>query len=118
MPENMTMEGLMLTVGIILAAMNLYNVFATARKNAREEKKQQAEPTVTLEGDVTGINKKLSMDKLRLDEHEKRLADLRNGLMASCAGVQALLEHELHNGNADAMQTAGNLVAFRLRERP
>ena len=50
MPENMTMEGLMLTVGIILAAMNLYNVFATARKNAREEKKRQAEPTVTLEG--------------------------------------------------------------------
>ena len=55
MPENMTMEGLMLTVGIILAAMNLYNVFATARKNAREEKKRQAEPTVTLEGEITGI---------------------------------------------------------------
>lgn len=118
MPENMTIEGLMLTVGIILAAMNLYNVFATARKNAREEKKRQAEPTVTLEGEITGINKKLGMDKLRLDEHEKRLADLRNGLMASCAGVQALLEHELHNGNADEMQSASKEINTWLRERP
>lgn len=87
-------------------------------KERAEEKKRQAEPTVTLEGEVTGINKKLSMDKLRLDEHEKRLADLRNGLMASCAGVQALLEHELHNGNADEMQSASKEINTWLRERP
>ena len=73
---------------------------------------------LSLEGEITGINKKLGTDKLRLDEHEKRLADLRNGLMASCAGVQALLEHELHNGNADEMQLASKEINTWLRERP
>ena len=38
--------------------------------------------------------------------------------MASCAGVQALLEHELHNGNADEMQLASKEINTWLRERP
>ena len=103
---------------VVLALLNLYNVFANARRNAREEKKLQKEPTTTLEGKVTDINKKLDVDKRRLDDHEEKLGDLRNGLMATCAGVQALLEHELHNGNADEMQSASRDIDKWLRERP
>ena len=112
-----TTEQLTAFVIVVLAFLNLYNVFANARRNAREEKKRQEAPTASLKSEIAEINKKLGADKQRLDEHEKRLDDLRNGMTAMCAGVQALLEHELHNGNADEMQTASREIDKWLRER-
>ena len=50
--------------------------------------------------------KKLNADKTRLDAHDKSIADLKEGQRCLCEGVQALLEHELHNGNADEMKAA------------
>ena len=49
----------------------------------------------------------LTAPPVRAAEHEKRLADLRNGLMASCAGVQALLEKRL------ARRFIGRLSIYR-----
>ena len=39
------------------------------------------------------------------------------GLMVICAGVQALLEHELHNGNTDEMHQASSEISGWLRQR-
>lgn len=112
-----TTEQLTAFVIVVLAFLNLYNVFASARRNARAEKKRQEAPTETLKSEIIEVNRKLATDKLRLDEHERRLADLKNGMTAQCAGVQALLEHELHNGNADEMQAASRGIDKWLRER-
>ena len=56
---------------------------------------------------------KLSNDKQRLDEHEQQLQALKAEQLAQkensrvqCAALLALLDHELHNGNADQMQAA------------
>lgn len=103
---------------VLLALLNLYNVFASARRNAREEKKRQQQPTDDLEDKVVDISRKLDTDKRRLDNHEERLDDLKKGLMATCTGVQALLEHELHNGNTEEMQEASKGIDKWLRERP
>lgn len=55
----------------------------------------------------------LHNDKHRLDDHEARLKRLEDGLTdeqegqrALMQGVMALLDHELHNGNADQMEHA------------
>lgn len=48
----------------------------------------------------------LDRDKRRLDNHDMELDDIRDGQRALCAGVKALLEHALHNGNSDEMKEA------------
>ncbi len=60
----------------------------------------------------------LDNDKRRLDEHDRQISDIRRGQMVNCAGVQALLEHELHNGNTTEMQDASKAIDKWLRERP
>ena len=62
-----TTEQLTAFVIVVLAFLNLYNVFASARRNAREEKKRQVAPTETLNSEIIEVNRKLATDKLRLD---------------------------------------------------
>lgn len=116
--EQLTNEGLIGFMVVLLALLNLYNVFSSARRNAREEKKRQQQPTYDLEIRIADISRKLDTDKRRLDNHDERLDDLKKGLMATCTGVQALLEHELHNGNTEEMQEASKEIDKWLRERP
>ena len=52
------------------------------------------------------INDKLSADKRELEQHEKEIKALKDGQRALCTGVMALLDHQLHNGNADQMEDA------------
>ena len=85
---------------------------------------RKSKPAQGVSDELVEINRKLSTDKARLDDHTRtmaepdgKLADLRTGLMATCTGVQALLEHELHNGNADEMQQASKGIDKWLRER-
>ena len=56
---------------------------------------------------------KLANDKKRLDEHQKELERqqreidaLKESNRVQSAALMALLDHELHNGNADQMQKA------------
>lgn len=114
---DLTADKIVLALGVLLVLIGAYNTFATARKNARAEKERHDKPTHDLGVEVVEINRKLGVDKLRLDGHDEKLADLKTGLMAICAGVQALLEHELHNGNADEMTRASKGIDKWLRER-
>ena len=113
--ENLTADKLLLALGVILVLLGAYNTFYTARKNAREEHKRQEQPTNALATSVADINRKLDTDKRRLDGHETLIGGLRDGLMVTCSGVQALLEHELHNGNADEMTSASKEIDKWLR---
>lgn len=116
--ESIPSEGWIWFVVVVLLLLNIYNIFSTARKNAREEKKRKDQPTATLEEIVKNHDRMFSNDKRRLDEMESRQNDMKSGQMAICRGVQALLEHELHNGNADEMQNASHEIAQWLRKRP
>lgn len=42
---------------------------------------------------------------------------LRAGLIVTCQGVKALIEHELHNGNKDEMETASGAIDKWIFER-
>ncbi len=113
--ENITADKLILVLGTILVLLGAYNTFCTTRKNMREEHRRQEQPTNELASSVVDINRKLDTDKRRLDGHEERIGGVRDGLMVTCAGVQALLEHELHNGNADEMTLASKEIDKWLR---
>ena len=49
---------------------------------------------------------KLNNDKTRLDAHEDQISALKEYSKVQCSALIALLDHELHNGNADQMQKA------------
>ena len=61
------------------------------------------------------VSKKLAADKDRLDEHEKEITTLRESSRVQCAALLALLDHELHNGNADQMQKARDNITRYLQ---
>lgn len=65
----------------------------------------------------TETAKKLANDKLRLDRHEECITELQEINQVLCAGVVALLDHELHNGNSDQMEKARDDIMACLRGR-
>ncbi len=100
-PEGLT--GALLTVYFLL---QIYNTLMSARKSRREEAARQQAPTDALDERLSAHTRMLDNDKRTLDRHETELDRLRECTGYLCAGVDALLEHELHNGNADQMQQA------------
>lgn len=93
--EGITPDELMRAAQVVLA---LFAALITVDKGIDIVKKWRAPST--------DIAKKLDTDKRRLDTHDKAIGDLQSGYQALCAGVLALLDHELHNGNADQMEKA------------
>ena len=63
---------------------------------------------------TTDTAKKLATDKQRLDDHEKAIKDLQESQQVLCAGILALLDHELHNGNSEQMQEARDSIMHYL----
>lgn len=115
---GITSEALAWCIVVILALVTIYNHFCTARKNYREEKRNKDAPTLSLEEKVKAHDKMLDNDKRRLDDMERKQTDMQLGQMANCKGVQALLEHELHNGNTTEMQDASKAISDWLLKRP
>lgn len=65
----------------------------------------------------TDTFKKLDTDKRRLDEHEERIVALNRSDHIQLAALLALLDHELHNGNADQMQKARDDIMHYLQNK-
>lgn len=82
----------------IIVALALFAAIVTVDKAIDIVKKWRAPTTDTA--------KKLATDKQRLDDHDKAIEKLQESNQAICSALLALLDHELHNGNADQMQKA------------
>lgn len=93
--ENITPDQLMNTVVVLLA---IFAAIVTVDKVIDIIKKWRAPST-----DVT---KKLDTDKKRLDEHEESIRKLQESSRVQLTALQAMLDHELHNGNTEQMQSA------------
>lgn len=61
--------------------------------------------------------RKLETDKRRLDEHDEAIKKQQESSKVVMMGVLALLDHELHNGNADQMQQARDNIMIYLTEK-
>ncbi len=95
--ENITPSQLMNAIVVLLA---VFSAVITVDKVIDIVKKWHAPSS--------DISKKLDTDKRRLDAHDKAIGDLQDAQRALCAGVMALLDHELHNGNSEQMENARN----------
>ena len=127
--EGITPEMLWNFVLVLLGMCSIvalvYKVVEIARKeHERKEKKNQlagkdltdeiAEKVLEkLEPRFKDIEAKLTTDKSRLDNHETSIKNLnssidtiKDGMQVTADALTAILDHELHNGNADQMQKA------------
>ena len=111
--EWLTLTNLTGALLVLIGVCSVINLVGSTIDRLRKWRKPQADMAERL----AGIDAKLATDKRRLDAHDDRLGDLHTGLMVVCAGVQALLEHELHNGNADEMRQASTEISDWLRQR-
>lgn len=127
--EGITPESLWNTVLVLLGlcaiVVLVYKVIEIMRKeHERKEKKNRlADKDLTdeiaekvlekLEPRFKDIETKLDTDKSRLDNHETSIKNLnssidtiKDGMQVTADALTAILDHELHNGNADQMQKA------------
>ena len=104
--SGITPDQLMTTVVVVLA---IFAAIITIDKVIDIVKKWRAPGT--------DIMKKLAEDKERMDHHDIAIKDSQECQKVLCAGLLALLDHELHNGNADEMQKARDNIMGYLQER-
>ena len=112
-------------LGLCAVVVLVYKVIEIVRKeHERKEKKNKlADKDLTdeiaekvlekLEPRFKDIEAKLTTDKSRLDNHETSIKNLnssidtiKDGMQVTADALTAILDHELHNGNADQMQKA------------
>lgn len=112
-------------LGLCAIVVLVYKVVEIMRKeHERKEKKSKlidkdltdeiADKVLEkLEPRFRDIETKLDNDKNRLDNHETAIKSInssidtiKDGMQVTCDALTAILDHELHNGNADQMQKA------------
>lgn len=111
----------LVVLGLCAVIATVYKVVEIVRKEKERKKLSSVDLTdeiankvlEKLEPRFAEIDRKLTSDKDRLDNHESSLksiqksnAVVRDGLRVSCEALTAVLDHELHNGNGDQMQKA------------
>lgn len=128
MEKYITGDNILIFIIVFLALCYAFNLMYTAIKNTREEKKRQSEPFQRIDttfGDIRSrmdahereINSRVDGLERRMSAHDNDLKDIHNGQAAMLRGVQALLDHELHNGNEEEMKAASDGISKWLRTR-
>lgn len=113
--ESMTFEALKTAVVVLVAICGVIAAVGKAADVVRAITRRKAQKDEKQSADIDENGKKLDRDKKRLDEHERAIDGLRCGQVHLCEGVQALLDHALHNGNSAQMQTASDKLDEWLR---
>ena len=104
--ESITVEALVAAIGVILALCGAVVTIGKAADTIKGWKKPQRDAEDAFSAALKRHGERLDRGERRMDKHEDELADVKEGQRALCTGVKALLEHAVHNGNTDEMQTA------------
>lgn len=125
MPEELTPSAIWTAIGVFVGLLLLFAIVVTAVEKWRVLRKPRQDAANEMDDRLTAIEDKLKNDKARLDGIDRRLSlidrdteDIYKGFGAVCKALSALLEHELHNGNADQMQAASYALNDYLTSRP
>lgn len=110
-------ENLLISAVIVLILCWAFNLVYSAIGNVRKEKERAKEPFARIDASLNDMRSRIDTIERRVDAHDEDLSDLHAGQSALCRGVQALLEHELHNGNDDEMRAASDSIGKWLRTR-
>ena len=93
----------------LLAVLAFAGALVTIGK-AVEYIKSWKKPQRDLRSDLDQCLLSLGKAHSKDDQHDKEIAALNQGLIVTCKGVKALLEHELHNGNTSEMLNASKAI--------
>lgn len=115
--ENITFDALLTAVLVVLALCGGVVTIDKAVDAVKKWRHPQMQKDAAQNAEIKKCLEKLERDNRRLDEHTESIKDLREGQRYLCLGVQALLEHELHNGNSDEMRDASQNIKAWLAER-
>lgn len=125
MPEELTPSAIWTAVGVFVGLLLLFVIVVNAVEKWRSLRKPKEEKATQTEERFKSIEDKLANDKARLDgiDHRMNLLardadDIYTGFGVMCKALGALLDHELHNGNADQMQDASCALNTYLTRRP
>lgn len=104
--KMLTGDHLMIFLLVVVAITTLFILFVNAAEAMRKLKRPQEKKEDILESRQSECAKMFDRDFKRLNEHSERIEAVEETTRVLCTGMHALLEHELHNGNADEMRQA------------
>ena len=108
--EALTENNLLVALIVAAAMMELINLIGKTIDTFREWRRPAEE-------NDSDVRRRLNTCERKLEQDFEQLQDVRNGQRELCFGVQALLNHELHNGNADEMAHASENINKWLVDR-
>lgn len=91
---------------VLVALAGLFILFSNVVEAARKLRKPQEKKETSLTEHQEACEKRFAADYKRFAALENRMQYQEDTSKVLCAGIHALLEHELHNGNADEMRRA------------
>ena len=102
-----------ITPDLILSAIGVLLAFAAAIVGIDklvDVIKKWRKPREQTDQTLTQCMIDLESQKARADAQAEEIKILGAGLIVTCKGVKALLEHELHNGNTSEMVSASKAI--------
>ena len=119
--NGITMELFWTYLFVFVALCGIITILLNTLEKILAWRKRKAQPLTDAKADIMTM---LANDKHRLDaqdaivsEHARRLDKLERradtveqGQKVQCKALMALLDHELHNGNADQMSEASREI--------
>ncbi len=117
--EILTTAGNITTFLLVLAALaGVFILVANVVEAARKLRRPQERKEESLHTHQEVCSQRFADDKRSIENHDKRISALEEGQCVMCEALHELLEHELHNGNADQMRIAsGNLFRYLNKRR-
>lgn len=117
--EMLTNGANIAAVLLFLIALLLLLILCANAKDAWRKLfgKTQRQDTNTLEEHCKEAEDRFKRGEKHIAENHDNIADLREGQRVICIAVMALLNHDLHNGNADEMTDALNGINSYLINR-
>lgn len=135
MEKYLTGNGILTAAVVVLALAWAFNIISSAVTNLRRAQERNEEPIRNLQNQINvlleqvrdmesrfgdmcrEVNGRVDAVERGVDTHSTELEDLHTGQTELCRGVQALLEHALHNGNETEMAAASQSIGKWLRTR-
>lgn len=115
--EVLTGANLSTALAVVVALLGLYLLVCNAISATRKLRGSKATQAETLADHQAECSRRFERDFSRLGALETRMAQQEETSKVLCAGLRALLEHELHNGNADEMRAASDNLFRHLNGR-
>lgn len=102
----LTSDNVLVFLLVLVSLSTLFILFVNVIEAVHKLKKPQENKESILASQQEECKKRFAHDYRILDDHSKRIEGVEETTKVLCAGIHALLEHELHNGNSDEMQAA------------